>query len=64
MCEVNHPSIVPFIGVSFDIDGLENDPCLVFEWMQNGNLEEYLAKNEVNSDALGKMVMNTANPVS
>lgn len=38
---LNHPNILPCLG--FAVDG--NSPRLVSQWMENGNLIQYLEKN-------------------
>jgi serine/threonine protein kinase len=39
--KISHPNIVPFLGLSEALVPL----CMVSEWMPNGNVQDYVAKN-------------------
>ena len=40
--QLSHPNILPFYGVHFLEDTLDNKICLVSPWMENGNMVEFL----------------------
>jgi len=42
--QLSHPNVLPFYGVHFLEDPLENRFSLVSPWMENGNVVEFLAR--------------------
>ena len=42
--QLSHPNVLPFYGVHFLEDPLENRFSLVSPWMENGNIVEFLAR--------------------
>jgi serine/threonine protein kinase len=42
--QLSHPNLLPFYGIYFLEDTLETRFCLVSPWMENGNVVEFLAR--------------------
>jgi hypothetical protein len=42
--QLSHPNVIPFYGVHFLEDPLEIRFCFVSPWMENGNVVEFLAR--------------------
>jgi serine/threonine protein kinase len=42
LCDLDHPSIVPFLGVCDTVPGLGETACIIFPWYKNGSLEKVL----------------------
>lgn len=42
--QLNHPNIAPFYGIYY-LNEARRQVCLVFPWMRNGNLVDYLRNN-------------------
>ena len=49
---LSHPNVLPFYGVHFLDTTLETRFCLVCPWMENGNVVEFLERQ--NHEACGK----------
>lgn len=43
--QMAHHFILPFLGVDVDAFG-EDSPCLVSQWMEEGNIMDYMARHE------------------
>lgn len=54
---LKHPRIVPFIGHAY----LDNSPCLVMPWYENGNAKDYVANHpDCNRKALVRLNFDEA----
>ena len=48
---LSHPNVLPFYGVHFLDTTVETRFCLVCPWMENGNVVEFLARKDPDTDA-------------
>lgn len=39
---LRHPSVLPFLGVTNDIEQFPGSPCLVMLWAKYGNLSQHI----------------------
>lgn len=46
--QLSHPNILTFYGIYY----LDNDPCLVYPWMENGNVVQFLRERAPDADCV------------